>query len=42
MNLLTKQKQTHRQENKLMIARGKDREKGYLGSLWLTCTHCYI
>jgi len=29
-------------ENKLMVAGGKNREKGYLGSLGSTCTLCYI
>ena len=28
MNSLTKQKQTHRLKDELMVTRGKDREKG--------------
>ena len=32
MNLLTKQKQTHKLENKLMITGGKD--EGYILGVW--------
>ena len=45
MNLLTKQKETHRLREQTYGCRqqgGKNGGKGQLGSLGLTCTHCYI
>jgi len=41
MNLFTKQKQTHRLREKLMVPSGEDGE-GYLGSWGLTLTPCDI
>ena len=41
MNLLTKQKQSHR-IRELAVTEGKGRGKGELGSLGLTCTHWYV
>ena len=40
-NELTKQKETDL-ENKLMVAGGKDKGKGWLGSLGWTCTNYYV
>ena len=42
MNLLTKQKQTHRLQECSYGCQGKDVGKGELGSLGWTCTRCYI
>ena len=43
MNLFTKQKQTHRLQNKLMVTkRERGRGRGCTGSLGLTYTHYYI
>ena len=41
MNLFTKQKQSHRLENKFMVTKGEKGE-GIIGSLGLTYTHYYI
>ena len=40
MNLFTKQKQTHRE--KIYGCQGVRSEEKELGSLGLTCKHCYI
>lgn len=40
MNLSTKQKQTHRQNNRLLIAEGG--EVGWMGSLGLADTNYYM
>ena len=40
MNLPSRKRLTNL-ENELMVA-GRDVGKGQLGSLELTCTHCYI
>ena len=42
MNLFTKQKQTHRLREQTYGYRGEGWGKRKLGSLGLTCTHCYI
>ena len=43
MNLFTKQKQTHRhRERTYGYQWGKCGGEGQIGSLGLTCTHCYI
>ena len=41
-NLFTKQKQTHRLREQTYGYQGEGWGEGYLGSLGLTCTHCYI
>ena len=41
MNLQNKKRLTDL-ENKLMVAGGKDKGKGWLGSLGWTCTNYYV
>ena len=42
MNLFTNRKRLTDLENELMVTKGKDCEKGQLGTLGKSCAHYYI